>query len=305
MIRGRIALLLCLLLLSLVAAAQSVVPARYFFPRQGFWIADSPSTPQERNSYSIQVGPDGFVFVAIYTYDTTGAPTFLTMQGQLQPASMEERRLGLRSRVESPLYETRGGTPLGTSLPANPQTTISRFGTAYLRFFIAGKGELQFGGKTYPIKPFEAFVNPADHTPENIATGVWSYAVVSNFHTTLQTVSLSRQPTQYPLEGVGYSGLPPGDVQYRLTCIVCTQLTSNGEVDVQQTQAARNSLDRALLSYDRRSDQWRWHTIMNGQYYHMRSAQVTHDEITILLQDVDGFVFLNRLPEALRYPRLY
>ena len=302
MIRFVSAIMLMMLSASLLAQSVTGLPIRFFVPSQGFWISEN--LVQERNSYAVQVGPDGYVFVAVYTYDTLGVPTFLTLQGQLVPASVDERASGLLSYFQSPTYRTRGGTPFGTSLPANPVTTESEFGNARLRFFTRGGGDFTFAGQTLVIKPFPLYTSATAVEPDQIAKGVWSLGTITHQEGQfgrfgLYTVTVATQSTvSYTASGPS-AGPPPGALQYRFNCVACTVLTG-GQIDVTRTNQATSRVASFLLSYDAPTKEWRIHGIstFNNTYSFDGYARVEYDRITEANIASDTFLFMSRLPDS-------
>lgn len=297
----RLFALFCLLLSAGAYAQNTGLPIRYFFPSQGFWI--STSLVQDRNSYGVQVGPDGFVFVAIYTYDTMGLPTFLTLQGQLQPATVAERATGLMSSFESPVYRTQGGTPFGTSMPSSPQTTETSFGPARIRFFIGERGEFSFSGQTLTIKPFPLYTSPTAFRPENIVKGVWSFGQVVSVGGREErlgsyNVLINSQPTTVYPPGSPTAGPAPGAVQFRFACVMCFIISSSGQLDVFASSTTKDRMDRFLLSFDAASDEWRVHSIFNGNYTFIGYAHVQYDSIKFLFKASDEVGFMSRLPDS-------
>jgi hypothetical protein len=297
----RLFALFCLLLSAGAYAQNTGLPIRYFFPSQGFWI--STSLVQDRNSYGVQVGPDGFVFVAIYTYDTLGLPTFLTLQGQLQPATVAERATGLMSSFESPVYRTQGGTPFGTSMPSSPQTAETSFGPARIRFFIGERGEFSFAGQTLTIKPFPLYTSPTAFRPENIAKGVWSFGqigVLSNGQLDragLYTVGLNIQPTTVYSPSSPTAGPAPGSVQYRFACLACFVISSSGELDINSSFFRKSSIEAMLLSFDSTSGRWLLHSISQGNYGFSGYVEVGYSTITHFFSGSDAVTFMTRVPD--------
>lgn len=287
------------------AAAQNTqLDIRYFAPQPGYWVSDT----QQRNAYGIQVGPDGYLFAAIYTYDAMGMPTFLTVQGEITPATVAQRASGLLSTFSSATFRTTNGTPFGGQQTGAPTTVESEFGAVQMRFFIWGEGDLTVGGQTLPIRPFPLYVNGAPFQPEAVANGVWGMAAVfsqfpeSNLGLVKVRISRQQTTTYAASSGAGGPGPHPGEIQYSFSCLAC-DVVSNGGVDPAKTTNAIGRVNSTVLSYSALERRWRAYFInptVTPRTYDMHGfADVRDDRITVIDRRGDSVFILFRLPEAL------
>lgn len=305
---GRITSLFMLLLCCGSAAAQNTqLDIRYFAPQPGYWISDS----QQRNAYGIQVGPDGYLFAAIYTYDAMGMPTFLTVQGSITPATVQQRATGLLSTFSSATFRTSGGTPFGGQQMGTPTTVESEFGSVQMRFFVWGEGDLTVGGQTLPIRPFPLYTNAAPFQPDAIASGVWAmaevYPTVPDANLGVVKARIARQTTTaYSASNpAGGPGPHPGDIQYSFSCLAC-DVVSGGAVDPAKTANATSRVGSTLLAYSTMERRWRAYFISQTStpktYNWLGFADVRDSQITIINRNGDAIGILVRFPDALGNP---
>ena len=136
-----------------------------------YWNAAEPGI-----YYHVSVGPGGYMLVAITLYDSAGEPTFLVMQGQYQPSSLDDSlhrwiTTAEIGRLYSPLYRMAGGQCIGCAY-RNPSVSPSSFGDAELVFFDGGRAEFHHGGKTASISTYPLYTD-ASGLARNRLQGRW------------------------------------------------------------------------------------------------------------------------------------
>lgn len=126
-----------------LAFAQALAPLlqELPLPAKGLWL----TLTEPGAGYAIDHRPDGFMFVAVYTYGAQRQPIFYTMQGQLEVLPAAERAAtGVYARLRADLNRAVDGTCFGCTYQA-PAITVVAGGPAELRFRTATRGEFQFG----------------------------------------------------------------------------------------------------------------------------------------------------------------
>jgi len=77
---------------------------------------------------AVDIGLDGFVFLTYYGYDTLGAPTWYSIQGQWSPTSEAQRiATGVIGTLNSPLLYATGGQCITCDFTGGPMLTIAPY----------------------------------------------------------------------------------------------------------------------------------------------------------------------------------
>lgn len=110
-------------ILVLVASCVAYAgPITQVLPMRGaYWDASAPGT-----GWQIEVGREGFIFATGYFYTATGAPTWVTLSGQFQPATMTEYLAsgGTIGRLNGDLYSAVGGQCIGCAFTPSTATLV-------------------------------------------------------------------------------------------------------------------------------------------------------------------------------------
>ncbi len=93
-------------------------------PARGAYFDSSKSG----TGVAVDVGLSGFVFLTYYGYDTLGAPTWYSIQGQWSPTSEAERiTTGKIGKLNSPLLFATGGQCITCNYTGGPILTIAPY----------------------------------------------------------------------------------------------------------------------------------------------------------------------------------
>lgn len=267
--RYLIALLLALVIAPVKAAdpdfIQFQTPAfGRLVPTSGAWL----NVGAGGTGYTLDFGPDGLFFAALFVYTPTGTATWYTAQGMYVEATDAERlSTGVIGRVRSPLYASTGGQCLGCTWQA-PVTVDAMLGEAEFRFFSATDGEFRLGAFVIPIKAHALLITKPENVLEKVVLGKWMGAFRGSTYETLFGVSIAAQPTTtYPVQAATepgqLQGPPPYATQFRLDCTVLCRgvVTAAGRVMTPSEQAAFERQVELVLSYDPVSRRYAAHAL--------------------------------------------
>jgi hypothetical protein len=168
------------------------------FPQTGLWW--QPAEPG--SGWNVDLQPDGFMFVTMFTYDAAGMPRWYTMQGAYTEFSaLEGHQRKAIGRLFGPLTETTAGTCFGCPYRA-PNYLQSPLGDAELLFKTALIGEFSVGTYRIPLEYAVLGVPPS-------IEGDWLLAILEDrkLIAPFIPIRVSRSP-----ETFSYSP-PPDDVR--------------------------------------------------------------------------------------------
>jgi hypothetical protein len=160
-------------------------------PQRGLWW----QTGRNGQFWSIDMGPGGYMFVNFGSFDASGAPTFLTMQGQYEAAEPSDNRA--TGRLHSALYRLQGGQCLGCSF-APATVTPSELGKAEIEFFSSTQAVFRWNGLDYPIQKYPLYNRAVDAPSQRLPGPYWLGVRISEISHAFALVNLVVRPARCP-----------------------------------------------------------------------------------------------------------
>lgn len=148
--------LLGLLTLLLATAGNALAQAPIFGP-----AAPDPTPPlpqpgsyfdrsQPGSGLFLDLGPNGEMFAAVFTYDDRTEPTFYILQGVFEANTFEEwRSSGVLGRFRSAVFQSRGGQCLGCPFRSPTTRLVTALGEAVMEFQTARRAKLTIGPQVW------------------------------------------------------------------------------------------------------------------------------------------------------------
>lgn len=131
-------------------ATPAINPAVALTPARGLWLSDA----KPNHGWSFEVSPTGFMFVTVFTYEPgTGAPSFLTMQGQYVETPGDAS--GNIGTFTGPVNRTAGGAPIDSAAPGNAAAV--QVGTATITFQSGRRAKWTMGANTYDLASLQDY----------------------------------------------------------------------------------------------------------------------------------------------------
>jgi hypothetical protein len=121
----------------------------------------------------VDVGQDGFVFLAYFGYDGTGAPTWYSIQGPWTPSTEAERlATGVIGRLDLPLLYASGGQCVTCDYGRPPTATVAPY-PASVAWTSPRHLDLSIGNQSWQMDAVQYGIADAD-----LPAGTWQLTIV-------------------------------------------------------------------------------------------------------------------------------